>query len=132
VSSAAQAVTAPLVGRELAALDDAARLANLWAHALRASFDLGRAAGYSAGLLAGRGEEAVAWQAIVTGYSALIDQPTRDELGRRRQPSNDPCAGRCGRCSQCIRAVAVASNLARYGCADFPGQSHAHRRAETA
>jgi hypothetical protein len=120
----------PLYERELAALEDATRLALLWEHALRASFDLGRAAGYQAGWLAGRDEEAIAWQAIVTGYSALIDQPTRDGLARRRRPIDDPCQVRCGRCSRCIRAQAVASNLSRYGRPDFPGLPHVHSRAE--
>lgn len=115
---------------ELAAHAGAAQLAVLWEHALRASFDLGHASGYQAGWLAGRDEEASAWQAIVTGYAALISQPSRAELARRRRPSNDPCASRCGRCSQCIRADAVTSNLARYGFPDFPGLPHVRARQE--
>lgn len=111
----------PLYERELAALEDAARLAALWEYALRASFELGRANGYQAGWLAGRDEEATAWQAIMTGYSKAIRQPTREELVRRRRPSNDPCAARCERCSQCIHALSVRLNLARYGRPDFPG-----------
>ena len=107
--------------RELVALEDAGRLAQLWEHALRASFDLGRASGYQAGWLAGRDEEAAAWQAIVTGYSEVISQPRHDELVRLREPSNDPCAARCGWCSSCIHAEHVQANLARYGQPDFPG-----------
>lgn len=106
---------------ELAALGDSARLAHLWDHALRASFELGRATGYRAGWLDGRGAEAGAWQAIMTGYSELMTQPMHAELVRRRRPSNDPCRVACGQCSQCIRAAAVRSNLARYGQPDYPG-----------
>jgi hypothetical protein len=119
-----------LYDRELAALEDAARLAELWEHALRASFDLGQAAGFQEGLLAGRHEEADAWQAIVTGYSALMDKPTREEMARLRRPSNEPCRTRCSRCSQCTRAAAVVSNLARYRCPDFPGLDHIQRHIQ--
>lgn len=117
--------------RELVALEDAARLAQLWEHALSASFELGRAAGYQAGWLAGRDEEAAAWQAIVTGYSEVISQPRHEELVRRRQLSNDPCATSCGQCSQCIHAAAVRTNLARYGQPDFPGVDAARRHTDT-
>ena len=107
--------------QELLALNDAGRLAELWDAALRASFQLGYGAGYDRGRVEGRREEGAAWTAIVTGYAAVIDKPAFDELTRRRQPSNDPCATRCGRCSRCIRAAAVAANLVRYGTPDFPG-----------
>ena len=107
--------------QERAALDDAARLAQLWDAALQASFQLGFDAGHKRGVRAGRAEEAAAWQAIVTGYSELMDAPTRAELERVRRPSNDPCSSNCGACSRCIRAGAVARNLARYGCPDYPG-----------
>lgn len=113
----------PLWRRELAALDDACRLAQLWDTALRASFQLGYDVGYDRGVIAGRNEEATAWQAIVTGYSAVLDAPSRAELARCRQPSNEPCRSRCGRCSQCTRAAAAVSNLARYGTPDYPGQT---------
>lgn len=118
--------------RELIAVEDAVRLAQLWEHALRASFDLGRATGYQAGWLAGRDEEAAAWQAIMIGYSELIKQPRRDELARARRPSNKPCRTSCGRCSQCIRATAARANLARYGQPDFPGNHDQARAASSA
>ena len=93
---------------ERAALDDcingAARLSELWDAALRASFRLGYDAGHHRGLIVGRNEEAIAWQAIVTGYSAVLTQPRREELARRRIPSNEPCPPHCARCSRCIRA----------------------------
>lgn len=109
---------------DLIALGDAARLAQVWEHALTASYRLGADAGYRSGWLAGRDEEATAWQSIVTGYSAVMSQPRREELARLRQPSNDGCTTGCGRCSQCIRAESVVSNLARYGSPDFPGTGH--------
>ncbi len=107
--------------QELAALDDVCRLAELWESALRASFQLGYDSGYQRGVRAGRDEEATAWTAIVTGYSAALDGPTRDELARVRKPSNEPCPTGCGRCSRCIHAAAVTSNRASYGRPDFPG-----------
>jgi hypothetical protein len=125
-------MTAAAVGRsparssylddERAALQDATRLAELWDAALRASFHLGYDTGHHHGVIAGRAEEATAWQAIVTGYSAVLDAPTRAELARVRQPRNTPCSSSCGSCSQCIRAAAVTWNLARHGVPDYPGQ----------
>ena len=113
---------------DLLALGDAGRLAQVWEHALSASYRLGQQAGYRSGWLAGHDEEALAWQSIVTGYSALMSQPTRDELARRRRLSNDPCTTACGRCSRCIRAQSVVSNLARHGRPDFPGTGHLNSR----
>lgn len=113
--------------KERAAIDDAARLAQLWDVALQASFELGFRTGHQQGVRAGRAEEAAAWQAIVTGYSELIDAPTRVELARVRRPGNKPCASRCGACSQCIRAGAAARNLARYDCPDYPGSAPPER-----
>ena len=109
---------------DLLALRDAARLAQVWEHALATTYRLGEHAGYRSGWLAGRDEEAFAWQSIVTGYTAVMSQPTRAELARLRRPRNDPCTTACGWCSQCIRAQSVVSNLARYGSADFPGIGH--------
>lgn len=107
--------------QELAALDDACRLAELWEAALRASFQLRYDNGYQRGVRARRDEESTVWQEIVTGYSAVLKAPTRAELDRVRLPSNNPCTPRCGRCSRCIRAAAAVRNLARYGRQDFPG-----------
>lgn len=120
----------PLSARERAALDDAARLAELWDTALQASYRLGYHTGHRRGVIAGRAEEAAAWQAIITGYSAVLDAPTRAELARARRPSNDPCPRRCGSCSRCTRAAAVTRNLANYGVPDYPGSArrHAHRQ----
>lgn len=120
-----------LASRERAALDDAGRLAQLWEVALRASFQLGYETGHQRGVMAGRNEEATAWQAIVTGYSAVLDAPTRAELERVRRPSNAPCSSGCGSCCRCIRAAAVTSNLTHYGAPDYPGTDAAnnqHRR----
>lgn len=111
----------PFWEQEWAALDNAARLAELWDVALRASFRLGFTTGHDRGVIAGRAVEAAAWQAIITGYSALIDVPTRAELDRVRRPTNTPCSGRCGACSRCIHAATVAWNLAHYGRPDYPG-----------
>ena len=108
--------------RELEAVQDATRLAELWEHALQASFRFGYQQGHQVGWLAGRDEEATAWQAIVTGYSAVLAAPARAELARLRAPSNDPCSRRCDACSQCTRAAAVAANLTHYGRPDFPGR----------
>jgi hypothetical protein len=122
-----------LASRERAALADAARLAQLWDVALQASFQLGYDTGHQHGLIAGRNEEATAWQAIVTGYSAVLDAPTRAELARVRRPSNEPCSSGCGNCSQCTRAAAVAANLAHYGVPDYPGTSanRQHRKGRS-
>lgn len=122
-----------LASRERAALDDAGRLAQLWEAALRASFQLGYDTGHQRGVMAGRNEEATAWQAIVTGYSAVIDAPTRAELERVRRPSNTPCSSGCGFCSRCIRAAAVTSNLTRYGAPDYPGTAadNQHRKGRS-
>lgn len=114
--------------RERAALDDAALLARLWDAALQASFRLGYEAGHHRGVTEGRAEEAAAWQAIVTGFSATLAAQTRAELAHARRPSNDPCSSGCGTCSQCIRADAVTRNLARYGCPDRPGRQSRHAR----
>jgi hypothetical protein len=122
---------APIVESERAALADAERLAELWDTALQASYRLGYHTGHQRGLIAGRHEEATAWQAIVTGYAAVLAAPTRAELARARQPSNDPCSSRCGSCSRCTRAAAVTRNLARYGVPDYPGtarRQHGTRR----
>lgn len=110
-----------LASRERAALEDAGRLAQLWEAALRASFQLGYDTGHQHGRIVGRNEEATAWQAIVTGYSAVIDAPTRAELERARRTSNGPCSSRCRSCTLCIRAAAVVANLAHYGVPDYPG-----------
>lgn len=114
-----------LATRERAALEDAGRLAQLWEAALRASFQLGYDTGHQRGVIAGRNEEATAWQAIITGYSAVLDAPTRAQLERVRRPSNAPCSSRCGSCSRCIRAAAVTSNLTRYAAPDYPGTAAA-------
>ena len=121
---------APIVESERAALEDAARLAELWDSALRASYRLGYHTGHRRGLIAGRHEEATAWQAIVTGYAAVLAAPTRAELARARRPTNTACPRGCGSCSRCIRAAAVTRNLARYGVPDYPGTAgrHAHRQ----
>jgi hypothetical protein len=121
--SAALRAGLPLWELERAALDDDARLAELWELALRASFRLGYDTGHQRGVIVGRAEEATAWQAIVTGYSAVLTQPRREELVRLRMPSNEPCSARCSRCSRCVRAAVVARNLARYGCPDYPGRA---------
>ena len=42
---------------------------------------------------------------------------------RRTALTDEPCETGCGRCSRCIRALAVAGNVARFGHADFPGWS---------
>ena len=122
-----------LASRERAALEDAGRLAQLWEVALRASFQLGYDTGHQRGVMAGRNEEATAWQAIVTGYSAVLDAPTRAELERVRRPTNAPCPSGCGSCSRCIRAGAVTSNLTRYGAPDFPGiaADNQHRKGRS-
>ena len=118
-----------LASRERAALTDAGRLAEIWQYALGASFRMGDDTGYQRGLIEGRGEEAAAWQAIFTGYSALISEPARAELARLRAPSNAPCRHRCGTCAQCFYAEVVIWNLAHYGRPDFPGVVAAARIA---
>ncbi len=116
---------------ERMALDDgingAARLGELWDGALRVSFRLGYDTGHQRGVAVGRAEEATAWQAIVTGYSAVLTQPSREELARRRRSGNEPCSARCDRCSQCVRAAVVARNLTRYGGPDYPGAAATQR-----
>ena len=89
-STRARRSRARISNLERAALDDAARLAELWDVALRASFQLGYDTGHQRGVIAGRNEEATAWQAIVTGYSAVLDTPTRAE--RRARADAAPVA----------------------------------------
>ncbi len=126
--SRVQLTTSQRYELDLLALGDAARLAQVWEHALSASYRLGEHAGYRSGWLAGRDEEALAWQSIVTGYSAVMSQPTRAELARLRAHSTDPCPQRCGTCTQCFYAEVVISNLAHYGRPDFPGTGHLNSR----
>lgn len=119
--------------RERAALggdtiEAAARLAQLWDKALRASWRLGYATGRQRGVIAGRAEEAAAWQSIVTGYAAVLEGPTRAELDRARRPTSTACPRNCGRCSRCIHAEAVTRNLARYRRPDYPGPVVGARR----
>jgi hypothetical protein len=45
----------------------------------------------------------------------VLAHPTHRELEEARQPADDPCSLRCGRCSRCVRADWVA----RHG--DYPG-----------
>lgn len=42
---------------------------------------------------------------------------------RAEEPSNEPCAARCGKCSTCIRAVSAWYNTRKYGQPDYPGVS---------
>jgi hypothetical protein len=42
-------------------------------------------------------------------------------LQRLRRLSDGPCSRRCGACALCVRAAAVAGNLARHGTSDYPG-----------
>jgi len=74
----------------------------------------------------------VGWGAA---YTAVFDRsawlagepvgigPSRTELQRARAATDDPCRQQCGRCSSCIRSVAVAANMARFGQVDYPGRS---------
>jgi len=51
-------------------------------------------------------------------WRALAADPSHAGLARLRQPSDEPCGGRCGTCSRCIRATWVR----RTG-GDLPGAS---------
>ena len=110
-----------LASRERAALADAGRLAQLWEGRCGGASNSATTPVTSEGSWPGATREATAWQTIVTGYSAVLDGPTRVELERVRRSSNEPCSSGCGSCSRCIRAAAVTSNLTRYAAPDFPG-----------
>jgi len=89
--------------------------------------------GYRRGLDAGiEAGLAVGWSQGWAAHAELIDRwlgitrealkaPTQDELAKAREHTNEPCRTRCGRCSRCIRADAVARNLRRYCSPDYPG-----------
>lgn len=68
-------------------------------------------------------------------FAGLPDVAGYLDYRRRTAWSDDPCPARCGRCSSCIRAAAVAGNLARHGRPDFPGTARppvgAHRPARS-
>lgn len=89
-----------------------------WVEGYRAGFDSGAEVA-GTGLLLGiehalgeRLPNVLAGLPYVAGYL---------DYRRRTAFTNDPCSVRCGRCSRCIRAAAVAGNLASYGQPDFPG-----------
>lgn len=94
-----------------------------WASGYRAGFDSGAEVAGTRLLLGiehalrrvapGRALDVLAGLPDVAGYL---------DYRRRTAFTNDPCRSRCGRCSSCIRATAVAGNLARYGQPDFPGR----------
>ena len=127
--SRVQLTTSQRYELDLLALGDAARLAQVWEHALSASYRLGEQAGYRSGWLAGRDEEALAWQAIVTGYSAVMSQPTRDGAGAatRAQPLTPARNGAAPAPSASTPRSSI-SNLAHYGSPDFPGTGHLNSR----
>jgi hypothetical protein len=65
----------------------------------------------------------------VDGFAAarlarpFLAMPRHDELaGLRSRPSTAACTAKCGRCSCCVRALVVASNMRRFGSPDWPGR----------
>jgi hypothetical protein len=88
-------------------------LADAWHDAMQITANTAREAGYQQGWFAGVAEEREAWNRIIAAYADVINHrppAVRTEL------RNDACGEKCGRCSRCVRAGAVA----RYG-GDFPG-----------
>jgi hypothetical protein len=71
-------------------------------------------AGYAAGHRAAEDEIAAAWHEMWLSTRAVLDQPTRVELERRRRPPRTPCRTRCGRCSRCIYVAAYRRRHGEY------------------
>jgi hypothetical protein len=88
-------------------------LADAWHDAMQITANTAREAGYQQGWFAGVAEEREARNRIIAAYADVINHrppAVRTEL------RNDACGEKCGRCSRCVRAGAVA----QYG-GDFPG-----------
>jgi hypothetical protein len=107
-------------------------MADAWS---RWDFHAGRQAGWAGGYRAGYacGTEVGAAGTLIAVTHALPEGVLLDLLPRLpytgeyrrlqqlRALSDGPCSRRCGACSLCARATAVAGNLARYGTTDYPG-----------
>jgi hypothetical protein len=85
------------------------------------AYQIGYGAGHDAGWHAGADWYAQRVEEWLGLPRQVLKSPTHAELEKRRQPSNDPCSIKCGRCSRCIRAAAAARNLAKHGSPDYPG-----------
>lgn len=92
----------------------------------RQGFEEGYGAGFDAGAEIGAarvllGLEHAFGGSLTTLLPDLPHSAGYADYRRRTAPTNEPCAEGCGACSRCIRAAAVAANIALFGSADFPG-----------
>jgi hypothetical protein len=62
--------------------------------------------GYDQGWQAAHNDMATAWHEQYLAIHGSVDEPSRAELQRRRQPDHQPCALRCGECSRCVHSRA--------------------------
>jgi hypothetical protein len=94
----------------------------------RQGFEEGYGAGFDAGTEIGAARILLGLEHAIGGSlpELLPDLPHAAgyaDYRRRTAPSDEPCPERCGSCSRCIRAAAVALNITRYGGADYPGRT---------
>lgn len=97
----------------------------------RRGFEEGYAAGFDAGAEVGAARLLLGLERALNDrlpgvleelLPALPDAAGYADFRRRTAWSDEPCAYGCSSCARCVRAVAVATNQARYGMADFPGR----------
>jgi hypothetical protein len=117
----AQRGGAPVHPQVVADLAQLSGLVDLWEPALGWSYRMGYARGLDIGVVQGRAEEAQAWRSILLPYREAVQIPALTELHARRDSPARACDVGCGRCSGCVRAVASARNVLRYGSPDFRG-----------
>jgi hypothetical protein len=84
-------------------------------------YKLGYDYGIQSGWLRGRDDEREAWNQIIGVYADVVGHPLHADLEAIRQPSNDPCAAKCGRCSRCARSQAVWARRRAGAPDDYPG-----------
>jgi hypothetical protein len=93
----------------------------------RQGFEEGYRAGFDAGAETGAARVLLGLERALGGSlpDLLPDLPhvaAFADYRRRTAPSDELCAEGCGSCSRCVRAAAVAANVARYGSPDHPGR----------
>lgn len=100
----------------------------------RLGFDEGYPAGFDAGADVGGARMLLAVEAALGGRlpDLLPDLPHAagyQDYRRRTAPTDKSCGTGCGRCSQCVRAAAVADSSARVRPARFSGRCPVSRPA---
>jgi hypothetical protein len=100
-SSGDQKLSSSMTSRD----DTAPGLSQDWQDGFRRGF----AVAVEAALAVGYGQgwdahaELISWQLGVAS-EFLRNTPTRRELARAREYTNDPCRAKCGRCSKCLHS----------------------------